>query len=200
MKVVALKIDVLLRAGICGMGDGRLSVCSTVRRSSCGLIILCTVVYHDVCIFVGHAGHETVDYAMANIPLEVKSKLEALLEETELATKPLSPDLVSSLLGDTISEFDDSLREDLLALFPGGFEGALKLSGEEIEEIINDADRGGHNLKKVHRCMRGSTALISLVDPPGENLWVANLGDCEAGQQIYSLSVLIFRWSIFPSL
>ncbi|KAF8498824.1 protein serine threonine phosphatase 2C [Gautieria morchelliformis] len=131
-------------------------------------------------VFDGHAGHETVDYAMTNLPLKVKSKLEALLEETEGATEPPSSDMVSSLLGDTISDFDDSLLEDLLALFPGGFEGALKLSSEEVEDIINDADRGGHNIKKVHRCMRGSTALISLLDPPGENLWVANLGDCEA--------------------
>jgi len=54
------------------------------------------------------------------------------------------------------------------------------LSDAEIRAIINDIDSGGKNLAKVLLCMRGSTCLISLVDPLRSNLWVASLGDCQA--------------------
>ena len=143
-------------------------------------------VAHNVSIFVGHAGHETVDYAMTELPHRIRSSLEVLLEEKAGSTSmPYSPEIVSSLLGDTITKFDKSLLEDLLSLFPGGLDGALTLPDFHIQEILNDADRGGQNLEKVRRCKRGSTALVSIVDPSGENLWVANLGDCEAGERIY---------------
>jgi len=78
------------------------------------------------------------------------------------------------------------------------------MSVEEIKQLINDHDpeaetettsegltseensHGEKGKKKeknhtlVTRIMRGTTALITLVDPQRENLWVANLGDCQA--------------------
>lgn len=36
-------------------------------------------------------------------------------------------------------------------------------------------------LKKARLCMYGTTALVALVDPDHQNLWVANVGDCQAG-------------------
>jgi len=106
--------------------------------------------------------------------------LSLALAQSDSFSLSSSPDRITSVLAEVITAFDESLLADFSALFPGGLDGISKLSEGEIEEIINDTDRGGQNLKKVHRCMRGSTALVSLVDPSGENLWVANLGDCQA--------------------
>jgi pyruvate dehydrogenase phosphatase len=133
-------------------------------------------------LLVGHGGHETVDHAVVELPLRLKSKLGSALAQSDSTSLSHSPDRVSSILADVIAAYDQSLLADFSALFPEGLDGISKLSEGEIDNIVNDADRGGENLRKVHRCMRGSTALISLVDPSGENLWVANLGDCQAGQ------------------
>lgn len=130
---------------------------------------------------VGHAGHETVDYVVTELPLKIRSNLEVLLEDTECTSLPPSAETVSSLLADTVTNFDKSLLDDLSSLLPGGLDGALKLSDSQLQEILYDPHRGGQNLTKVRRCLRGSTVLVSIVDPSGENLWVVNLGDCEAG-------------------
>ena len=43
---------------------------------------------------------------------------------------------------------------------------------------------GGVNYKKARLCMYGTTALVALVDPEQENLWLANLGDCQASMSL----------------
>jgi len=55
-----------------------------------------------------------------------------------------------------------------------------ELPTDEIKRLINDHSSGGENYAKVIRSICGTTALIGLVDPDKENLWVANLGDCQA--------------------
>jgi pyruvate dehydrogenase phosphatase len=52
----------------------------------------------------------------------------------------------------------------------------------EIKRLVNDDDRGGVNAGVVERCKQGSTVLVALVDPGKENVWVASLGDCVAGE------------------
>jgi pyruvate dehydrogenase phosphatase len=126
----------------------------------------------------GHAGHETVDHTVAALPSLVKSSLISALNASQ---GNLSLTAVSSILTTEISAFDESLTRDLLDLFPGGAETISKLSDAEIRAIVNDVDSGGKNLAKVLRCMRGSTCLISLIDPLQRHLWVASLGDCQAG-------------------
>ena len=73
----------------------------------------------------------------------------------------------------SIEAFDKSIVDDLMAILPSNLED---LEDEEAEKIANDE----RNAQTILRCMRGSTALIILVDPSRENLWVANLGDCQA--------------------
>ena len=53
-------------------------------------------------------------------------------------------------------------------------------------KIVNDKESGGKVYNATIRCMRGSTAIIALVDPGGSNIWVANLGDCQAGPRLFS--------------
>lgn len=95
------------------------------------------------------------------------------------------PEAVSKLLASTITTFDERIGQALLALFPGGDSQVAKMSDYEIKELVNDQDRGGANAAILARCMRGSTALVTLVDPARENLWFANLGDCVAGVYSY---------------
>jgi len=66
-------------------------------------------------------------------------------------------------------------------MFPGGHDELSKLSDDEIKAVIHDSAAGGPNHAKVARCMQGSTVLVSLIDPNRDNIWVASLGDCQAG-------------------
>lgn len=96
--------------------------------------------------------------------------------------KALSSEEVSQILAENISSFDNQLTEDVLRIFPSP-EAIAALSDDEINTIINDTDLGGKNLTAIMRCMRGSTVLVTLTDATKSNLWVASLGDCQAGMK-----------------
>jgi pyruvate dehydrogenase phosphatase len=81
------------------------------------------------------------------------------------------------MLKKTFEMFDKALLDDLYSVLPKDFE---TLSDVELKKIINDQATGGKVYSTVIRCMRGSTAIVSLLDPNRINLWVANLGDCQA--------------------
>lgn len=93
---------------------------------------------------------------------------------------PITPSFISDLLSRSIIAFDDAIAGDVLSLFPGGLEGLSKMTDQEISAIINDQHTGGSNYKKARLCMYGTTALVVLVDPDHQNMWVANVGDCQA--------------------
>jgi pyruvate dehydrogenase phosphatase len=87
------------------------------------------------------------------------------------------------VLSSAITSFDNAIAGDVLELFPGGIESLPSRTDEEIQAVVNDFDgpSTGANYQKARLCLYGTTALVALVDPAHENLWVANLGDCEAG-------------------
>lgn len=80
-----------------------------------------------------------------------------------------------------VQAFDKSFEDDLKAVLPENFES---LSDEELQVVINDKVTGGRVYTRVMRCMRGACSVIAVIDPSKENLWIVNLGDCEAGQYI----------------
>ncbi|KAG1735080.1 protein serine threonine phosphatase 2C [Suillus paluster] len=126
-------------------------------------------------VFDGHAGEEAVDYVTKELPLSIHAALAKAL--TDAGTTPLAPSTVSTLLQSSIQAVDDALTDAVKQLFPD--EAALAaLTDEQIKSIIN-GPTNPNNLA-ILRCMRGTTALVSLVDPRKENLWVASLGDCQA--------------------
>ena len=98
---------------------------------------------------------------------------------------------MSDLLSKAIVSYDESLTKDLYDIFPGGHDELSKLSDDEIKAVIHDSAAGGQNHAKVARCMQGSTVLISLIDPDRDNVWVASLGDCQAGM---SLAPILPGW------
>lgn len=137
---------------------------------------------HKLMSWLGHAGHETVDYAAENLPDLLKHKLSAVLEKDPTPT----PEVVSDALTTGILSFDDAIGQALLDIFPSP--GAVKtMPDEEIRKIVND---DGPNSEIVLRCMRGTTVLIALVDPTKSDIWVASLGDCMASTHQFCMSTL----------
>lgn len=129
--------------------------------------------------YTGHSGEATVDYVAETLPPLIQVVLGSALKNAN--GNALAPGIVSNILVRTIANFDEAILQDVLDLFPGGPDAIQLLSTDTISAIINDLESGGANHTKVMRCMHGSTVLVSLVDPVRENLWVASLGDCQAG-------------------
>jgi len=128
----------------------------------------------------GHLGDVTVEHVAYHLPIIVQEFLQATLERE--AEQELTPEYVGDLFSRSILAFDDAIAHDVLDLFGGSIEELEKYSDTEIKQIINDQHLGGTNWRKARLCMYGTTALVALVDPDHVNLWVANLGDCQAGR------------------
>ena len=167
------------KIGISGMGLGSYSLSLMVGNSTStcsSTIVILTPIAPP-----GHAGSETVKHVAANLPSQLQSALINLLVESEWKIDPPS---ISKLLSKVIISYDDSLTKDLYDLFPGGIEELNEISDDEVKAVICDSATGGLNHVKVARCMQGSTVLVSLIDPHRDNIWVASLGDCQAGMSL----------------
>jgi pyruvate dehydrogenase phosphatase len=127
----------------------------------------------------GHLGDVTVEHVSYHLPIIVEEFLHGALEQNP--ERELTPDYIGDLFSQSILAFDDAIAHDVLDLFGGTVEQLEKYSDDEIKEIINDQHLGGANWRNARLCMYGTTALVALVDPEHVNLWVANLGDCQAG-------------------
>ena len=125
----------------------------------------------------GHSGHETSEYTAQSLPSVMRSHLESVLTNDPNAT----PNAIGDAFSKAIQDFDKSLENDLKAVLPERFES---LSDEELQVAINDQATGGRVYTRVIRCMRGACSLVVVIDPAKENMWIVNLGDCEAGQYI----------------
>ncbi|KAF7344488.1 Serine/threonine protein phosphatase 2C [Mycena sanguinolenta] len=116
-------------------------------------------------VFDGHGGHDTVDHVVSVLPIALHHALADALSSAESLD-------VSEILRKTIADVDAQIGQDMLDLFPNGFDD---ISDDDVKAIIND---NGHNSAKVLRCMRGSTVLVTLIGPDLD-IWVASLGDCQ---------------------
>ena len=132
---------------------------------------------------IGHLGDATVEHTAKHLPIIIRQFLSSAISSKPDPSIPLSPSTISSILQNSISSFDNAIAQDVLDLIPGGLAALETVSDEAIQEIINDQDRGGENFYKARLCMYGTTALVALVDPSRNNLWIANLGDSQAGAQ-----------------
>ena len=126
---------------------------------------------------VGHSGHEASEYTVQSLPPLIRSHLESALTSDPNA----SPGAIGESFAKAIQVFDKSFEDDLKAVIPENFE---TLGDRELQVLINDQASGGRVYTKVVRCMRGACSAIAVIDPAKENLWIVNLGDCEAGQHI----------------
>lgn len=128
-------------------------------------------------ILTGHLGDVTVDHVSKHLPIIVSEFLQDAFNNER--SRLSDPAFISDCFSRSILAFDDAIANDVLKLF-GGVEGLAGYSDEQIRHIINDQHNGGLNYQRARLNMYGTTALVALVDPDHQNLWIANLGDCQA--------------------
>lgn len=147
----------------------------------------CTDLLTFLFLFTGHLGDATVEHAAHHMPIIVREFLEEITLKHR--GRAIPPPLIADMFSSAIRAFDDAIANDVLDLFSGGLQSVRDMPDEKICAILNDHETGGQNFKKARLCMYGTTALVALVDPDHENLWLANLGDCQGGraQRISSL-------------
>lgn len=129
----------------------------------------------------GHLGDATVEHTAHHLPIIIQDFLSK--EHARNPNLLSRPSVIANVLAHAISSFDRDIVRDVAQLFPNNsLDAALDgLSDADIQATINDYDAGLRNYKKVQLCLYGTTALVALADPKREHLWVANLGDCQAG-------------------
>ena len=153
--------------------------------------------YNEACIdrtpfiHTGHGGHDTVNYISEAIPARVQSSLRSLLVRIPPTSLADLQDPISRILRDAIIDTDRTLTSEFARLFPQNADALARMSDRTVNAILNSASihnvngssssSGGTPLA-LKRCMQGSTALMTLVDPSGKHMWMANLGDCRAGE------------------
>ena len=128
--------------------------------------------------YIGHVGHATVEHAARVLPAMIKQALELLLRSSR---GHVSPSAVSGVLTDCIVKFDRSITTDFMRMFPGGPDVLQRMTSAQIRRVFQDRTLGSQNMAAATRCLQGTTALITITDPNKHNLWIANLGDCQAG-------------------
>jgi len=137
----------------------------------------------------GHLGDATVEHVAHHLPIIIRDfLLEAFANDS---SRLVTPAFITDLFSRSIVAFDNAIARDVLDLF-GGIEGLSNLSDETIRRTINDQHYGGANYHKVRLCMHGTTALVALVDPEHNNLWIANLGDCRARTLLHLIPFPMF--------
>lgn len=140
--------------------------------------------FHAVCLTnspsTGHLGDVTVEHVAHHLPIIVRDFLREA--DPSVHSGKCSPQAISELFTNAMLAFDDAIAHDVLDLFGGSIEKLEEYTDAEIRDVINDQHLGGANWRKVRLCMFGTTALVALVDPDHQDLWIANLGDCQAGK------------------
>ncbi|KAG1818844.1 phosphatase 2C-like domain-containing protein [Suillus variegatus] len=120
------------------------------------------------CVFDGHGGHETADYLVSELPSLLMAGLLPTVTNLEG---------VSDVLTRAIFDMDEAITRDFLKIFPEEVDEIATMSDITVKARVNDQSSGGLNHQKALRCLRGSTILLTLVDPTKKHLWVLNLGD-----------------------
>ncbi|KAG8724824.1 hypothetical protein FRC09_013524 [Ceratobasidium sp. 395] len=119
-------------------------------------------------VFDGHGGEECSDYASKYFPKHVEQALSSS-----------TPDNIESSIIEAFVSFDNQILDQVRSVIPDP-SALASMSDGDLDARINDQELGGANYQKVILNMRGTTALISLLDDHRKNLWVAGLGDCRA--------------------
>lgn len=143
----------------------------------------------DFSFVTGHLGNVTVEHVAHHLPIIVRDFLREANEATHAGN--YTPESISDLFTKAILAFDDAIAHDVLDLFGGSVDNLANFTDAEIRNTINDQHLGGENWGKVRLCMYGTTALVALVDPDHKDLWVANLGDCQASESLSDLTCVI---------
>ena len=97
------------------------------------------------------------------------------------------PTAVEEALSKGIQDFDTALINAVYNLFPEGAETKWEDEHWDDAYYVYEAigrDRDDERYRKARLANVGTTALIAFIERPKENIWVASLGDSEAGTSI----------------
>lgn len=119
-------------------------------------------------VFDGHAGEECAEHTVKNLPGHLQQALSAHTGGS-----------VANRIANAVVSFDDAITDQVRSIFPNP-ELLASTPAHQLEAMINDHASGGTNYKKIILAMRGTTALVSLVDESRKNMWVAGVGDSPA--------------------
>ena len=136
-----------------------------------------------------------MNYVLEELPRRIEKSLNSLLS----TRVTYSPDDISHVMVDAIAELDNSILRELLDILGPDLEETEETLSE-IGKVVGGLAPDDPDTTKLLRCIRGSTILVSLVDSSGRNLWVASLGDCQAGQQYSKKSTHFTTLKLVPKL
>lgn len=127
-----------------------------------------------------------MDHASRTLPSMIRQALNSLLRSFRGHGFPAA---VSGVLSDCITRFDQSITTDFTRMFPGGPASLQGMSSTQIRHLLQDRT-SSQSMTVVTRCLQGSTVILTLTDPSKHNLWIANLGDGQAGVLISTPSIV----------
>jgi len=115
---------------------------------------------------LGHGGHAAADFAVSMLPKMIADRL---------TNSSRSTDDISRVLSESIRALDKEIEDGVTGLFANDVDALARLPQGAIDDTVR------RNHEKILLGMTGTTALVALIDEKTENLWIANLGDCQAG-------------------
>ena len=139
-------------------------------------------IHVDISNITGHFSDELPDYASHELPRLLCDRIDQnfLLYFGSLHRA------VENALVEGIEDFDKSLLQTITDLFP--YKENTDWAADkwkdpgEVHEIVGYYITE-ERFKKSRRAVVGSTALIGFINKSKENVWVASLGDSDAGEQ-----------------
>ena len=130
------------------------------------------------------------DYAAKVLPQQLCERITRNVSSTNAADISAA---VEQALIKGIEDFDASLLHDFLKHFPQGadtnWDDPLWDDPAEVFEIFGFS-REDPVFVAARRTIVGATALVGFIDREKKNLWVASLGDSEAGKSRPSLGCI----------
>ena len=115
---------------------------------------------------LGHGGHAAADFAVSMLPKMIADRL---------TNSSRSAEDISRVLSDSIRALDKEIEDGITGLFANDVDALARLPQSAIDDIVR------RNHEKLLLGMSGTTSLVAFVDEKKENLWIANVGDCQAG-------------------
>ena len=138
----------------------------------------------------GHYTDELSSYSAEVLPQQLCDRISRNISSGDAAD--LST-VVEEALVKGIEDFDASLLDDVLKHFPQGadtdWDDPLWDDPAEVFEIFGFS-REDPVFVAARRTIVGATALVGFIDREKKNLWVASLGDSEAGRSRPSLGCI----------
>jgi len=100
----------------------------------------------------------------------------------------LDAGLVTAALVEGIQEYDKTLIDNLVSMFPKGYDEDWA-QWDDADDAPNNVFsvigvKGDEDFEIARRAVIGTTALVAFIDKKGENVWVASLGDSEASRSL----------------